>query len=159
MEKKKVSIYIEADYSGSPKAGNGKYGYVMEYITEEGKEYTKTVYGGFTNTTKHRTYLHATIDALSHLKKDPCEVYLIFDCPYVAETYRHKSMLDWQAAGWIKKRKAWCHVANNDLWIKTIDFVNTHDICAFGEAGNQYRSYLQTMLKHAEIDYITDREE
>ncbi len=161
MEKKKVSIYIEADYSGSPKAGTGKYGYVLEYIDSEGRENTKEVFGGYSNTTKHRTFLHATIDALGHLKADPCEVYLLLDCPYVAESYRHRSMLDWQAAGWIKNGRDWKPVANSDLWEKTVDFVKTHEISAFRENDNKYRSWLQTMLRTGEIKIKTktDREE
>ncbi len=155
---KKVSIYIEADYSGSPKAGTGKYGYVLEYIDGEGNENTKYFFAGYTNTTKNRTFIHATIDALSHLKKEPCEVFILLDCPYVAETYRQSRMIDWQAAGWIKNGREWNPVANSDLWKKTIDFVNSHDITAFKADSDKYNSWLQTMLKHEKIEYKTDRE-
>ena len=101
-----VEIYTDGACKGNP--GPGGWGAILRFGTEE-----KEIFGGEAATTNNRMELMAVIEALSALKKQPCEVVVHTDSQYVQKGIS-EWIHGWKARGW--KTAAKEPVKNADLW-------------------------------------------
>ena len=116
--RKYVEIFTDGACSGNP--GHGGWGAVLRY---EGRE--KELSGGEAETTNNRMELTAVIEAFSALK-EPCQVRLVTDSKYVADSITKGWVYSWKKNGWKKADKK--PALNVDLWEKLLPLIEYHEV-------------------------------
>ena len=116
--KKQVTIYTDGACSGNP--GPGGYGVILKF-----NDMTKELSEGYAHTTNNRMELMAVIAGLEQLKY-PCEVKLVTDSKYVADSISKKWVYGWQAKGW--KKADGKPALNADLWKRLLPLLKTHQV-------------------------------
>ena len=137
----KVNIYIDVVFRGRANEGTGVYTAVLEYIDKDNIPHTKEMIQGILKTTKNRTSMIACIDALERFTR-PCDITLYINNNYVVQSINH---------GYSKEK-------NQDLWMPLLLQGIAHQITYEYSVSNSYTSYMQTRLKHMEIDFKEDKE-
>ncbi len=140
-----VNIYIEQQFTGNFKAGNGKYSIVLELETTKGT-ITREHYKGYRGTTKNRLAILACIEALSHLTK-PCEVTIRLYSPYMEQSA--KWLESWVRQGLDDKK-------NSDLWKKYYKLSLQHLVTVKNEKTNTYTPAMKMQLETKEMLILED---
>ncbi|MBR3770717.1 MAG: hypothetical protein IKL07_00455 [Clostridium sp.] len=146
-----INVYIEQQFIGNFKAGDGKFSVVLE-LNKDGRPRTREHYRGYRGTTKNRLAILSCIEALNHITK-PCEITIFIDSPYMQTSSR------WLES-WIKEglegRK------NADLWAKYYKLSSQHLITIENKKVNDYSPAMRMQLGIKEIvtfdDYIPENE-
>ena len=115
---KKVNIYTDGACKGNP--GRGGWGTILVYGAHE-----KELSGGEVMTTNNRMELMAVISGLEALR-EPCEVTLTSDSPYVINSITKKWLDGWAKKNWVKSGNT--PVPNADLWKRLIEAMKPHTI-------------------------------
>lgn len=136
----KVNIYIDVMFRGRANNGTGAYTAVLEYIDTDNIPHTKEMIQGILNTTKNRTSMIACIDALIRFKR-PCDITIYINNNYVVQSINQE----------------YSKVKNQDLWMPLLLQGITHQMTYEYSAENSYTSYMQTQIKHINIDFKEDK--
>ena len=147
-----VKMYIEVEYHGRADSGNGKYMVILECELSNKEKGTKSYFGGLTNTTKHRLFISAVLCGLSHLKTT-CQVEVITNSPYIAETLEHERIYEWERSGWIRRNEP---VKNSDLWQQLITYMDDNFVNGTCTKEHEYSMYMKTMLLKSEVEISED---
>ncbi len=115
---KKVELFTDGACSGNP--GPGGWGCVLRFGRHE-----KELCGGENNTTNNRMELTAVIMGLESLK-EPCEVRLVTDSKYVADSIQKGWVESWRKNGWKKADKK--PALNVDLWERLLPLLDRHQV-------------------------------
>lgn len=115
---KKVELFTDGACSGNP--GPGGWGCVLRFGRHE-----KELCGGENNTTNNRMELTAVIMGLEALK-EPCEVRLVTDSKYVADSIQKGWVESWRKNGWKKADKK--PALNVDLWERLLPLLDRHQV-------------------------------
>lgn len=150
-----VKMYIEVEYHGRADAGQGKFMIILECKLSNGDKGTKSYFGGFTNTTKHRVFIQAVLEGVSHLTTT-CQVDVITNSPYITETLEHERMYEWEKYGWIRRNES---VKNKDLWQQLMKHMDDNFINGTCVKEHEYSKYMKTMLQKASIELKEDERE
>lgn len=140
-----VNIYIDQQFNGNFKSGDGRFSVVLEVQTEKGPV-TRVHYKGYTGTSKNRLAILACTTALEYMKR-PCKVTIHIDSPYV--TVSADKLEEWQEQG-IEKHK------NYDLWKKYIDLARIHMVNFVQAKENQYSPAMRVQMNVAEFITLED---
>ncbi|MDX9814469.1 MAG: ribonuclease HI [Sulfurimonas sp.] len=111
---KRVTLFCDGSSLGNP--GFGGWGSILRYNGVE-----KELSGAAANVTNNQMELQAVIEGLKALK-EPCEVELVTDSQYVAN-----SINTW-LSGWVKKD--FKGIKNKELWMEYLRVVKPHTIKA-----------------------------
>lgn len=152
MQIPEVKMYIEVEFHGRPDSGEGKYMLILECELSNGEKGTKSYFGGFINTTKHRLFINAVISGLSHLTTT-CQVEVITNSPYITETLEHERMFEWERYGWIRRNEL---VKNRDLWQRLIKYMDDNFVNGTCVKEHEYSKYMKTMLQKNLVEYVED---
>lgn len=147
-----VNIFINIYHTGHLKKGTGTYAITLEYIKKSGEPETRLSYGGYTDTTKNRTALHAILVALERLKK-PCLVNIHINVPYVTEPFSQGWIQHWDIETWTKKGKP---IPNAELWKPILEQTRIHRIQFFNAPINPYTLYMESEMKRNKFEYKED---
>ena len=110
----KVDVYIAT--AGGVKAKEGRYGYVVEYITPNGYTSTRQGFEREQDTTSQIMTLKALVNALRVLNK-PCDIELHIPDPYI------------RGAMVSGKYQIWGdNVKNADLWQQVRELTKDHNL-------------------------------
>lgn len=142
MEQKHVDIYVAT--RGGMSAHNGRYGYVVEYITPSAFTSTREGFGKEEETTAQRLTLHALVEALGHLK-EPCDVTL-----HVPEVFVRSSIMNGQAAAWEANNfytEKGATVKNAPLWQLFLNKARPHTLRVDPDGQHGYLSWLKGEMK------------
>ena len=104
--KRKVNIYTDGACSKNP--GPGGYGVILEY-----KGHEVELSGGSENTTNNQMELMGVITGLEALK-EPCDVTIVTDSKYIADSFNKGWIDSWQKKSW--KKSDGKAVLNKELW-------------------------------------------
>lgn len=107
----KVKLFSDGACSGNP--GPGGWGTILQFTDPAGKLHEKELSGGDAHTTNNRMELTGIISGLAALKLS-CEVTVITDSRYVADSVTKGWVYGWKKHGWIKSDKK--PALNPDLW-------------------------------------------
>ena len=137
-----VNIYTASGIR-SPRAGNGKAGYILEMKTEkEPVTLTKTV--ELLNATANQSELRILNMALARLTKK-CSLTIYTESGYVAAGIEELSR--WQENGWKTSRGT--DVANKEEWQETAELLNGHAFSVTTE-NHEYRAWLRSEVTRKE---------
>ena len=115
---KHVIIITDGACSGNP--GPGGWAAILQYQNRE-----LVIGGNAADTTNNRMELQAVIAGLEALRF-PCEVSVITDSAYVANTGNGGWIHKWQKAGW--KTASNKPVKNIDLWQRVAELASIHNV-------------------------------
>lgn len=133
---KQVTLFSDGSCLGNP--GNGGWACILKYKDKELK-----ISGGAKNTTNNKMELKAAIEGLKKLK-EPCEVEIITDSTYVANSIN--LWLD----KWIKTN--FKNIKNLDLWFEYLKVSKPHKIKAIwikGHSGHPQNEWCDKAAKQA----------
>ncbi len=125
------SVIIHTDGSCLGNPGPGGYAAILR---QTGKDYEKSIGGGFARTTNNRMEITAVIEALSSLNF-PCRVDLYSDSQYVINAIEKRWLVSWLKKGWINSKKE--PVKNRDLWEKLLPLLERHEVKFHWVRGHQ----------------------
>ena len=126
---KKVLIITDGSCSGNP--GPGGWSAILQYKNTE-----MAIGGNAANTTNNQMELTAVINALQALK-EACEVIVITDSAYIANTANGGWIHKWGSRGWQTASNK--PVKNRELWEVVAQLIKRHDVKfqhVRGHAGN-----------------------
>ncbi|HPB78756.1 MAG TPA: ribonuclease HI [Sedimentibacter sp.] len=128
---KKVNIYTDGACSKNP--GPGGYGVILEY-----KGHEVELSGGSENTTNNQMELMGVIIGLEALK-EPCDVTIVTDSKYIADSF-NKGWIDaWQKKSW--KKSDGKAVLNKELWQRLLKAMEGHKVKFVHVPGHKGHSY------------------
>lgn len=136
---KSVCLFSDGSCLGNP--GYGGWAYILKY-----KDYAKKEFGAKADTTNNQMELTAVIMGLKSLK-EPCEVKLMTDSSYVANSIN--SWLD----GWVKKN--FKNVKNIPLWKEYLEVSSLHKVNAVwikAHAGHPENEECDDMARNAALN-------
>lgn len=137
-----VNIYTASGIR-SPRAGNGKAGYILEMKTEK-EPVTLTKTAEILNATANQSELRILIMALARLTKK-CSLTIYTESGYVAAGIEELSR--WQENGWKTSRGT--DVANKEEWLETAELLNGHAVSVTTE-NHEYRAWLRSEVTRKE---------
>lgn len=114
-------------------------GYLAEYITENGKEVTKSEIWKVTGMIEHESLLTAIVKALTAIREGN-EITVNTESQWVVSSIE-KWMAKWSRNGWINEKGE--EVRNRKLFEKIAERRKTDIICARKGTGNKYGPWLQ----------------
>jgi len=129
----KITIYTDGACSGNP--GPGGWGAII-FANDNKKE----ISGYSEVTTNNQMELIAAIKALELIEK-PSEIELYSDSAYLINAFKEDWITKWQLNGFKNANNK--DVANAELWVKLIEFNNTHKIKWIkvkGHADNEFNN-------------------
>lgn len=115
---KKVNIYTDGACSKNP--GPGGYGVILEY-----KGHEVELSGGSENTTNNQMELMGVITGLEALK-EPCDVTIVTDSKYIADSFNKGWIDSWQKKSW--KKSDGKAVLNKELWQRLLKAMEGHKV-------------------------------
>ena len=136
-----VNIYITTGLKG-PKEQDGAAVYVLETATSRGiyaREYFMPVHG----MTANRAELMAAIEAIGRMK-EPCELHIYMESPYVAAGCSGKWYERWQQNGW--KNAKGKEIAYREEWEELSRLLQLHD-CTFSTGRHAYSDWMEWNIK------------
>ncbi len=137
-----VNIYTASGIR-SPRAGNGKAGYILEMKTEK-EPVTLTKTAELLNATANQSELRILNMALARLTKK-CSLTIYTESGYVAAGIEELSR--WQENGWKTSRGT--DVANKEEWQETAELLNGHAFSVTTE-NHEYRAWLRSEVTRKE---------
>ena len=137
-----VNIYTASGIR-SPRAGNGKAGYILEMKTEK-EPVTLTKTAEILNATANQSELRILNMALARLIKK-CSLTIHTESGYVAAGIEELSR--WQENGWKTSRGT--DVANKEEWMETAELLNGHAVSVTTE-NHEYRAWLRSEVTRKE---------
>ncbi len=137
-----VNIYTASGIR-SPRAGNGKAGYILEMKTEK-EPVTLTKTAEILNATANQSELRILNMALARLTKK-CSLAIHTESGYVAAGIEELSR--WQENGWKTSRGT--DVANKEEWQETAELLNGHAFSVTTE-NHEYRAWLRSEVTRKE---------
>lgn len=137
-----VNIYTASGIR-SPRAGNGKAGYILEMKTEK-EPVTLTKTAEILNATANQSELRILNMALARLTKK-CSLTIYTESGYVAAGIEELSR--WQENGWKTSRGT--DVANKEEWLETAELLNGHAFSVTTE-NHEYRAWLRSEVTRKE---------
>ena len=137
-----VNIYTASGIR-SPRAGNGKAGYILEMKTEK-EPVTLTKTAEILNATANQSELRILNMALARLTKK-CSLTIYTESGYVAAGIEELSR--WQENGWKTSRGT--DVANKEEWQETAELLNGHAFSVTTE-NHEYRAWLRNEVTRKE---------
>lgn len=155
---KKIKIYSDGACSGNGKAdAKGGWAYVV-LLTENDALYR---YGGEIGTTNQRMELKAAIEGLITAKEEGnldnfTEIELYTDSAYIANCFKQKWWVNWQANGWRNSKKE--PVANKELWEQIIPFFknpNFNIVKVKGHAGDYWNEHVDKLAVRGSHECLT----
>lgn len=142
---KKVNIYTATTFRGL-KHQDGAIGYVLEYVTDSGKEVTKTETMKIRNSTPNFAEISVLNDALARLTM-PCELTIYTESGYVKRGIENW-LENWIANNWINGKGE--EVANRIEWELLVDNLKPHKYSIEAGVLHKYRGWLMMQVKEAE---------
>lgn len=139
-----VYIYIGTDLKG-PSKRDGRYLFVIEFISSKGEKATLTCGGIEKNVTENLIYLRAFAKALSRLKK-PSNIHLHMENRYFRNTWANGWPIAWSKNNWIKANGS--KASNSEEWKQIITSLEPHTLTLtpyFTE--NEYEKWMQDELR------------
>jgi len=137
-----VNIYTASGIR-SPRAGNGKAGYILEMKTEK-EPVTLTKNAEILNATANQSELRILNMALARLTKK-CSLTIHTESGYVAAGI--EELARWQENGWKTSRGT--DVANKEEWQETAELLNGHAFSVTTE-NHEYRAWLRSEVTRKE---------
>ena len=137
-----VNIYTASGIR-SPRAGNGKAGYILEMKTEK-EPVTLTKTAEILSATANQSELRILNMALARLTKK-CSLTIYTESGYVAAGIEELSR--WQENGWKTSRGT--DVANKEEWLETAELLNGHALSVTTE-NHEYRAWLRSEVTRKE---------
>lgn len=137
-----VNIYTASGIR-SPRAGNGKAGYILEMKTEK-EPVTLTKTAEILNATANQSELRILNMALARMTKK-CSLTIYTESRYVAAGIEELSR--WQENGWKTSRGT--DVANKEEWLETAELLNGHAFSVTTE-NHEYRAWLRSEVTRKE---------
>lgn len=137
-----VNIYTASGIR-SPRAGNGKAGYILEMKTEK-EPVTLTKTAEILNATTNQSELRILNMALARLTKK-CSLTIYTESRYVAAGIEELSR--WQENGWKTSRGT--DVANKEEWQETAELLNGHAFSVTTE-NHEYRAWMRSEVTRKE---------
>lgn len=137
-----VNIYTASGIR-SPRAGNGRAGYILELRTEKGPV-TLTKTAEILNATANQSELRILIMALKRLTESCC-LTIYTESGYVAAGLTE--LPRWKRNGWKTSRGT--DVANKEEWLKTAELLNVHMFSVTTE-NHEYRAWLKSEVTRKE---------
>jgi ribonuclease HI len=125
-DSKRVSLYTDGSSLGNP--GPGGWAAILRWNGHE-----KVISGGFSTTTNNRMEILAVVEGLALLKRR-CSVDVYTDSRYVRDAVEKGWLAGWQRKGWKTAGKK--SVKNQDLWLRLIPLLQTHDVRLHWVAGH-----------------------
>ena len=142
MYEKRVDIYIAT--RGGVKAKEGRYGYVVEYITSAGETKTREGFGAEKETTSQRLTLAALKSAMTILR-EPCVVVLHMPDPFVRGAFLSHQIVKWGIHGCQTSEGK--TIANAQLWQEVYELQVRHIIkIAEDGANNPYTNWMKEQM-------------
>lgn len=142
-----VNIYIETDCK-SPKKRGGKFGYVLEYKTKAGTEYTRAAGGKVPGASGKRLALIAVREAIGRIgKKSRVTVYT--DCAYIGCAFKNEWLDRWKENAW--HRSSHREVKNKDIWEEISKELELHQVSVIVAPRHTYSAVLLAELKKTDI--------
>lgn len=137
-----VNLYTASGIR-SPRAGNGKAGYILEMKTEK-EPVTLTKTAEILNATANQSELRILIMALKRLTKK-CSLTIYTESGYVAAGL--EALPQWRENGWKTSRGT--DVANKEEWLEAAELLNGHEISVTTE-NHEYRAWLRNEVTRKE---------
>lgn len=137
-----VNIYTASGIR-SPRAGNGRAGYILELRTEKGPA-TLTKTAEILNATANQSELRILIMALKRLTESCC-LTIYTESAYLAAGL--SSLSQWKQNGWKTSRGT--EVANKAEWLEAAELLNAHMFSASTE-NHEYRAWLRNEVTRKE---------
>lgn len=137
-----VNIYTASGIR-SPRARNGKAGYILEMKTEK-EPATLTKTAEILNATANQSELRILNMALARLTKK-CSLTIYTESRYVAAGIEELSR--WQENDWKTSRGT--DVANKEEWQETAELLNGHEFSVTTE-NHEYRAWLRSEVTRKE---------
>jgi ribonuclease HI len=149
-----VKIFINAYHTGTWKTGTGTYTVVLEHFSPEKGIKTKELIDGYTETTKNRIALLASIAALRRMLR-PCKIILAINSNYLINAIDNGNWLAWLETGKTSKRKP---VKNLDLWQQLYDLAMIHEMEFVFMEKNSYSDYMLREMQRKKIELKEDKQ-
>ncbi len=144
---KNVDIYTDGACSGNP--GIGGWAAILIY---NGK--SKSISGGFPDTTNNRMELYSIIQGILQLK-EACNVTIYSDSAYAVDAFNQGWIDNWLKNGWVNAAKK--EVKNQDLWNHLLTVMKEHKVTFVkvkGHSTNEYNNKCDEMAR-AEITKLS----
>lgn len=139
---REVNLYTASGIR-SPRAANGRAGFVLEMKFEKGPA-TLTKTAEILNATANQSELRILIMALKRLTKK-CSLTIYTESRYVAAGL--EALPQWQENGWKTSRGK--DVANKEEWLEAAELLNGHEISVTTE-NHEYRAWLRNEVTRKE---------
>ena len=142
---KKVNIYTATTFRGM-KPQDGAIGYVLEYVSADGKEATKTHTEKLIQSTPNYAELRALNDALERMTM-PCELVIYTESGYI------KRGLEYWVKGWERSNWKSAHgkeIKHKNEWKMLYEKLQQHQYTINAGMQHRYRGWMEMQLKETE---------
>lgn len=140
----RVILYTDGSCLKNP----GRGGWAAILTTEDGRA-EKVISGGLDRTTNNRMEITAVLEGLKLLKR-PCQVTVITDSQYVANSISKRWVWGWARRGWRDKEGK--PRLNTDLWQEMLMLLDRHKVTMCwirGHAGHPQNERCDELAKAA----------
>lgn len=149
-----TDIYIDTEYSGNFKEGEGKYSAVLAYVTASNVLITREYFGAYRNTTNNRLPMLAVLAALEKIRNNRSwDIVIHINSPYFVGTINGGALEAWKEAGTVGQKR------NADLWQKYIALSSGHTVTVCQEKENEFSAIMEMQRRHKALVFAKDREE
>lgn len=145
-----VNIFVGTDLRG-PKKRRGKYIYVIQFISSNGKKAELTDGGIEDDMSENSIALSALLHALRRLNK-PCNLHIHIENHYFRNTYLNGWAQEWQRNGW--KKGNGTIPANMDLWYQLLAELKDHTVVIEPIGRHEFAEWMRMELAMEERNYV-----
>ncbi len=139
-----VNIYLMTDLKG-PSKRNGRYLFVIEFISAKGEKATLTCGGVEQSVTENMIYLRAFARSLGRLKK-PSNIQLHIENRYFRNTWSNSWPIIWSKNNWVKANGS--KASNADEWAQILTLLEPHTLTlAPYYSANVYENWMKEELE------------